>query len=142
MKTRIYAFLTGFVIFTLTAVALRTLTSALGNSAANSMAVGFSILLGLVLGVFYFSSRFERTAAGPRVLGLVQLASAICLLVLITVLPATHRAFAFLHSLGPSSPGALIAVRWLLILAVPPESPATQSEGRAPRHYLFEKCAP
>lgn len=118
MKTRIYAFLTGFVIFTLTAVALRTLTSALGNSAANSMAVGFSILLGLVLGVFYFSSRFERTADGPRVLGLVQLASAICLLVLITVLPATHRAFAFLHSLGPSSPGALIAVRWLLILAV------------------------
>ncbi len=118
MKPRVYSLFTGFIIFILAAAAMRTLTSAFGNSAANTLAVGFSMILGLALGVHYFSRKSERAGAGPRVLGLVQLAAAICLLILITVLPAMHRAYGFVHSLGPSSPGALVAVRWLLTLAV------------------------
>ena len=118
MKTNVHAFLTGFVIFILAAAAMRTLASAFGNSAFGSLAVGFSISLGLVLGIYYFSARHEKSGAGSRVLGLLDLAAAICLLILITVLPAMHRAYAFIHSLGPTSPGALVVVRYVLTTAV------------------------
>ncbi len=118
MKARVYAFLTGFIVFMLAAGAIRTLTSAFGNSAANSIAIAFSILLGLVLGTCYFSSRHGRTGSQTRVLGLIQLAAALCFLILITVLPTMHRAYAFLHSLGPDSPGALLATRVVLTIAV------------------------
>jgi spermidine synthase len=118
LKARTYAFLTGFIVLTLAAAATRMLTSAFGNSAANSIAVVFSILLGLVLGVYYFSSRYSRAGSQARVLGLIQVATALCLLVLISVLPVMHRAYAFVHSLGPTSPGALLATRAVLTLAV------------------------
>ena len=118
MKERVYVFLTGFVIFVLAAAATRMMTSAFGSSAATTIAIGFSILLGLTLGTYYFSSRFEGTGSKSRALGLVQLAAALCLLILITVLPGMHRAYAFLHSLGPSSPDALLTVRVILTVAV------------------------
>jgi spermidine synthase len=118
LKARVYAILTGFIIFTLAAVAMRTLASAWGNSAANPPAVGFAIGLGLALGAYYFSKAYGRSDAGPRTLALIFLGSALCLLVLIRVLPAMYRAYGFLHSLGPASPGALLLVRWLLTVAV------------------------
>lgn len=118
MTARIHAFLTGLVVFVLAAVAMRALASAFGTSAATATAVGFSTVLGLVLGVYYFSSKYEKSGAGPRALGLVQLATAITMLVLITILPEMHRAYAFIHSLGPSSPGALTAAKYILTTAV------------------------
>lgn|GEM_PF-3216221 len=118
MKSRIYAFFTGFVIFMLGAVAMRTLASAFGDSATNSMAVGFALLAGLALGIAYFSNRYSRAAGGRRALGLIHLAAAICLLLLITILPAMHRAYGFIHSLGPTSAGALLIVRLVLTVVV------------------------
>lgn len=118
MKSRIYAFFTGFVIFILAAVAMRTLASGFGDSATNPMAVGFAVLVGLTLGIAYFSHKYSQAAGGQRTQGLIHLAAAICVLLMITVLPAMHRAYGFMHSLGPTSPGALFAVRLVLTVLV------------------------
>jgi len=118
LRASIYAFFTGVAAFVFVVVAMRELTSAFGNTVANSLAVLCAALFGLVLGMTYFARKYDTTAWKSRTLGLIYLAAAISFLILITVLPGMHRAYAFIHTLGPTSPAALMVTVIILSTAV------------------------